>query len=155
MRIHSDTLVRADLYAALAAIPGGDVGISCETPPSLHKSRSRDHAYSVALRGHGVRHTRRPNTNTGGSGEYAATYDDWGFWLAELFSRDPNAIAGPYKGAADFERQTAVTRSVAANNPVFTVGCAPCYPVRATPEMELWLREMELWLRERGYEPID
>ena len=50
--------------------------------------------------------TRRPNTNTGGSGEYAATDADWGFWIVEPFSRDPNAIAVPYKGAADFERQT-------------------------------------------------
>jgi hypothetical protein len=127
MRIHSDVLGSDDLQAALAEIPYGGVYLQCR--PTRHGSRSRDHAYEAKLRGYGARHTRRPNSGTyGADDEYAATYDDWGYWLAELFSRDPNAICGPYKGAADFQRQTAARSREVERGLAVRVG-EPCYPV--------------------------
>jgi hypothetical protein len=37
---------------------------------------------------------------------YAATYSEWGWFLAEVFRDDPQAICGPYKGLSDFNRKT-------------------------------------------------
>ncbi len=74
---------------------------------ALHGSRKRDHAFEVALRGYGARHTRHVNTGQRGAGdEYAATYSDWGHWLAKLFEKDPRMIAGQYASRADFHTQT-------------------------------------------------
>jgi hypothetical protein len=102
MRIHTsvlreDSLNRLDLPE--------DVRL---TVLSEHGSRFLARAYEVALRGVGSRHTRRPNTGITGakSDEYAATYDDWGYFLASLYLRDSSAVAGPYKNATDFHRQT-------------------------------------------------
>jgi hypothetical protein len=36
----------------------------------------------------------------------AASYDEWGWFLAALFRADPNAKAGPYKNEPDFHRKT-------------------------------------------------
>jgi hypothetical protein len=102
MRIHSDILTRDDLFAAIGAVRADAPDIYLEHA-SAHGSRSRTRAFEVALRGMGARHTRRPNF--GGDG-YAATYHDWGYWIAELFAIDHDAVIGPYKGADDFERQT-------------------------------------------------
>lgn len=37
---------------------------------------------------------------------WAATYDEWGWFIAEIFLADPRAKFGPYKDATDFHRQT-------------------------------------------------
>lgn len=101
MRIHTDTLTAQDLYQASG--PLHDVIVDrCER----HGSRSRDHAFEVALEGYGDRHTRNRNFSYQKGYGKAATYDDWGYWLAELFRRDPRMIAGPYNGATDFHTQT-------------------------------------------------
>lgn len=43
----------------------------------------------------------------GGSGlRYAATYDEWGYFLAEFFAADPSAKAGPYKNRDHFHIKT-------------------------------------------------
>lgn len=113
MRIHSDKLTAEDIYAAVRAIPGQTlihVDHFCE-----HGSRSRSRAFDVKLGtfygGPGTSHPRRPNPGTGprtfGSDVWAASYDDWGYFLAYLFEIDPDAIAGPYRHAADFRGQTA------------------------------------------------
>ncbi len=62
----------------------------------------------MSLRGFDARHTRRPNGGNYGADHegYAATYSDWGRWIAELFARDPDAIIGPYKGHDDYHEQT-------------------------------------------------
>ena len=48
---------------------------------------------------------RYANTGMAGadSSMRAASYDDWGWFLAELFDAHPDAWAGPYKGLAVFE----------------------------------------------------
>lgn len=77
---------------------------------TLHGSRSRDHAFEVKLgsdikiKGDGRRWT---NSGTyGKGGNYAATYDEWGWLIAEIFEQDPEAIFGNYDGRDDFHRQT-------------------------------------------------
>jgi hypothetical protein len=37
---------------------------------------------------------------------YAASYDEWGYFIAELFELDPDAKFGYYKGRDDFDSQT-------------------------------------------------
>jgi len=108
MRIHSDVLTTDDFYRAARAVSevAPDIYVdSC----SVHGSRSRAHGYEVALRGSGRRHVRRPNSGRFGAtsdNSYAATYHDWGWWLAELYRLDPDMVAGHYKSAEDFHRQT-------------------------------------------------
>jgi hypothetical protein len=109
MRIHTSTLKPDLIGLALNGNAGRkakDVSIHIL---STHGSRGKwARGYEVALRGHGARHTKRPNTGITGSNsdEYAATYDDWGWFLAALFVFDPDARCGPYKNADDFARQT-------------------------------------------------
>lgn len=97
MRIHTDVLTNADLRAALAR--------DNDLVAVRKGSRSRDHAYDVTLTGFGARHTRASGS-VAAHGDKAATYTDWGRWIAKLFELDPNAIAGPYRGADDFHTKT-------------------------------------------------
>lgn len=99
MRIHSDIIIGHEFYDSALIIPGGDVAAEY----TRHGSRSRDHAFEVSLTGHGERHTR---TKAGNEGK-AATWDDWGFFIAALFEIDPNAFWGSasyqtYEGARHF-----------------------------------------------------
>ena len=107
MRIHSDTLTKADLVNALQMGKTDEVFL-------LHciekMSRSRNHAFEVTLRGHGKRHTRRPNNSRHGGGRsdefMAATYEDWGWWLTFLYQRDPQMRSDYYSNAGDFHKKT-------------------------------------------------
>lgn len=79
MRIHTDTILSGDLYdaARIARVTIERAG--------LHNSKSRDHAWDIALSGES---RRRP---MGGSTEhFAATWDQWGVFLSVLFDRDAN-----------------------------------------------------------------
>lgn len=75
-------------------------------------SRSYPHAFEVHLasaqrdtRADGVK--RKASSMAGGGGlRYAATYDEWGMFLAAFFATDPAAKAGPYKSQDDFHRKT-------------------------------------------------
>lgn len=57
---------------------------------------------------------RRRWTNTGrhgssatwGEGVYAATWAEWGWFLAELFAHDPHASCSRYEGEAGFHDST-------------------------------------------------
>jgi len=81
-------------------------------------SRKRDRAFEIKLRwdgvkekGDGRRWTNSGNRGAdseanGGDGHYAATYDEWGWFIAELFSQDPEAIFGTYDGIKGFEAAT-------------------------------------------------
>jgi hypothetical protein len=102
MRVHSSIITERDLFAA---VPQG-----CYLKqPSRHGSRSHGAAFECQLRGAEARHTRRPNSGTRGADwgdEYAATYDDWGHWIARLFDIDPDAKMTYYSDREDFHRQT-------------------------------------------------
>jgi hypothetical protein len=52
---------------------------------------------------------KRHYKNSGDRGAdmiWAATYDEWGWFIAEIFDRDPNAKFGYYKSRDDFNEQT-------------------------------------------------
>lgn len=106
MRIHTDNLNRNDLARAVDNI-GANSGVVLHVQDT-HNSRTHRIAFEVALRGTASRHTRRPNTGITGanSDEYAATHDDWGWFLAALYEHDHSMKAGPYHGRADFHVQT-------------------------------------------------
>lgn len=99
MRIHSDVLTRGDIFGAASGIESVWVDKWTE-----HGSRSRKRAFEVALRGAGTRHTRWPNSGKFGADHTAnaATYDDWGDFLSNLFDVDPDMIAGLYRGKSHF-----------------------------------------------------
>lgn len=104
MRIHTN-LTEVQLHMG---IPRG-VGLTF----THHGSRKRPHAFEVTLTGYGARHTRRKNAGGGYymPNEYAATWSDWGRWLASLYERDPAMIVGSpgrpiYASADDFHAKT-------------------------------------------------
>lgn len=67
---------------------------------TLHGSRSRDHAFDVILSSHNGR-------QAGWGLDYqAATWDEWGIFLAYIFDADPDAVCWAYKSADDFHWQT-------------------------------------------------
>ena len=107
MRIHSNVLTPGDLFRAMsAALPEApDVNLILQ---GTFGSRSHAKAFEIALRGHGARHTRRPNTGIAGSAsaERAATFDDWGWFCVAVFDMDPDAKVGQYNGSEDFHRAT-------------------------------------------------
>jgi predicted aminopeptidase len=114
MKIHTDTLRIADLQAALreTGLAGRGVYLDDERAPAERGSRKRARRidfYLVATDGYG---RRWANSGISGAGtDKAATYDEWGVFLAELFERDPEASANYYASRRDFEAQT--ERSVA------------------------------------------
>lgn len=101
MRIHTDTITAFDIHAAARA--AGMTGVDATF--TSHGSRKRDHAFNVNLTGTS---SRRPNTGKYGavSDEHAATWDEWGMFLAALYAVDPDMDATYYADAADFHRQT-------------------------------------------------
>lgn len=101
MRIHSDILTREDLHQALFATRG----VAVYSDVMSHGSRKRARAFEVRLwvfdGGKGTANPYRPQSGEY-SDVYAATYAQWGDFLAHLFFVDPNAIAGHYKGRDSF-----------------------------------------------------
>lgn len=99
MRIHTDNLTTGDLMdaAKIARV---------EIDWTSHGSRSRDHAFEVRLTGES---RRRPNSGQYGATRdaYAATWDQWGVFLAELFQRDATAtIPSAYRDGEAFANHT-------------------------------------------------
>jgi hypothetical protein len=105
MRIHTDSLTEKDIYEATAR-----AGSAVRVVVTEHGSRSRARAFNVTLSGTSSR--RRNTGNYGAAGEdsywgpdrsHAATWDEWGMFLAELFRRDPNAVVpNIYESAEHF-----------------------------------------------------
>lgn len=86
MRIHADKLTEQDIRDA-AKIAGAGV-----YRLGRHGSRSRDHAFDVIIEGSG-----RTGTRYGQNAEMiAATWDEWGIALAEMFRRDDSITIPPY-----------------------------------------------------------
>lgn len=85
-----------------------------------HRSKSAPHAFEIQLEA-GERDNGRRAGNSGSYGAmraehdgYAATYDEWGWLLAALYTLDPEMIVGSpkkptYDGAEDFHTRTAWT----------------------------------------------
>lgn len=106
MRIYSDTLDVADLHEAARRVnddyPGCVVYVSDDAKLVDKRVRRIERA---KLRSHrGIYHS---NTGDHGAGsEMAASWTEWGWWLAYLFAWDPAMRAGEYASVDDFHRKT-------------------------------------------------
>jgi hypothetical protein len=114
MKLHSDKITIDNIYAALLAAKNAGGVAKDVTFVVGHKSlsRSRQHGYEIQLgtldKTSGptrTRHYKNSGTN-GAENVYAATYAEWGWFIAELFAIDPDATFGPYKGIDDFNTKT-------------------------------------------------
>lgn len=97
MRIHTSATeadVRAAAMVARATIAGF----------SQHGSRSREYAFEVRLTGES---SRWPNGGRDTDGGKAATWDQWGVFLAALYRTDPQLVCWAYNGAYEFHMRTA------------------------------------------------
>lgn len=102
-------------------------------------SRSHPHAFEVHLataqndtRADSVK--RKASSMAGGGGlKYAATYDEWGYFLAELFAADPEARAGRYKSRDHFHASTGYAYAMRDEMPEDTSPSDP-EPYRADPD---------------------
>lgn len=98
MRIHTDVLTRDDI---IDAAKYARVDLATFTD---HGSKSRARAFNVKLEGES---RRRPNGGASGAGSgYAATWDQWGVFLAVLFDKDPRMVTPYYSNKRDFNYQT-------------------------------------------------
>lgn len=102
MKIHSDTLTLQDIRSA---VPEG-----CYLAAFYHKgdewtsigqegSRSRERGFVVRLSGSSKSTMQRLP-------DKAATWDEWGIFIAAIFAHDPDAICGWYSSLQDFIDKT-------------------------------------------------
>jgi hypothetical protein len=113
MKIYSDTLTTDDIREAvpqgcyLALLDDGyhirEFGSERGTRTINPQTGERyQHGFKVILSGHAP-HTSQGNTMVR---EQAATYDEWGAFIANLYACDDAAKIGPYKSGSDFDLQT-------------------------------------------------
>ena len=88
MRIHSDILTREDLGGMLADLPGVYFDHI-----STHGSRQRARGIEVRLIGNS------PYLNMAKT-DKAATWDEWGVFMARVFDKDSSALMGKETEAA-------------------------------------------------------
>lgn len=101
MRLYSDIIDRAALHAAAFTVRHElHQDIYIEDCESTHGRRRK---HSLNFHCASFSGSRRQNRN--GSREPAASWAAWGWLIAELFRRDPNAHIGQYKGVSDFRRR--------------------------------------------------
>ena len=102
MKIHSDILTFTDIQAAvpegcyLAVFDHPGFG---RTRCGYEGSRTRERGFVVRLSGNSKSAMRNLS-------DKAATWDEWGIFIAAIFERDPNAVVGWYKTRDDFFRVT-------------------------------------------------
>lgn len=119
MKLHSNILTESDIRDALeTAKQRGNIDRSVVFDVLERKgSRKRSHGFEVHLEwlGNKVKGDGRRWTNSGnrgadsygnGRGTYAATYDEWGWLIAELFGKDEHMIFGHYEGMDNFDSRT-------------------------------------------------
>jgi hypothetical protein len=112
MRIHSDTLSNPDLVLALRRAGLQSEGVQlCIN--GTHGSRSHHRAVDVTLRAVVGRDrngkARRPpmqGADIGADYPRAATYEEWGYFIAAVYCEDPDAKVGPYENVDDFDQKT-------------------------------------------------
>lgn len=121
MKLHTDSLTRQDIRNALqAAKNAGNVDSRVYfTTLDERGSRSHSRAYEVQLgwMGDKVPGDGRRWKNSGSSGAdsvYAAFYDEWGWFILELYRLDPELVFGHYKTFQDFVTMTKHAFTVSA-----------------------------------------
>lgn len=118
MRLHTDTHTWRSIHEALTkAQKAGHVAEHVELwICDEYGSRKKERAFEIRLGTYvKIKGDKRGWTNTGkrganseanGEGIYAATYDEWGWFIAELFDADPDAIFGTYVRVDGFNTAT-------------------------------------------------
>lgn len=119
MRIHSDKLTPEILRDCLANDPRFDNTGAAIWRLNSHRSTKRKFAFEVRIGADAGKDrngkTRRPSMGGGYHNpmgyaenytEKALTYNEWGYWIANVFEFDPDAIIGPYDGVDDFVATT-------------------------------------------------
>lgn len=110
MKIYADTIGLFEIRDAIAdaQLEAAGAWIDHDTHTLSHKGRRRAMTHNVQLIGTAGRHTRRRNTGQRGAdaGDFAATWMDWGWFIAVMFRFEPTAVIGQYDGQADFLDQT-------------------------------------------------
>lgn len=106
MKLHSDTLTTTDIRAALetARRKGRVVGGIETYMLEQQASRSRANGFEVRLGStyaDGIHKRRCMNGEN-----YAATWQEWGWFIVELFELDSNLTFGAYKSEALFHEIT-------------------------------------------------
>lgn len=109
MKVWSKTLTVEHVQEAVARVnrefPGCGVFLSSDI--SVHEGPRTRRLDGVHLRSRTGRHY--PNSGTYGAlreGELAASWTEWGWFLARVFEFDPAARCGEYHGVDDFHAQT-------------------------------------------------
>lgn len=110
MRIWSDTLTREDFRAAIQNAPRGVEIYELSGPL---KARKRSQRYELFLEGNS------PYAGQHSGSGHAATWDEWGLVLHELFCRDPEMVASHYSNRESFRRQTQEQRDHVLNVPYY------------------------------------
>jgi hypothetical protein len=101
MRLHTNILTPKTIHGQHVVF---ETRLKVEGP---FGSRSHRHAYEITLRGIGPHHRKNAqNTSDNSISEKAATYDEWGKFIADLFRADPDAKIGPYNDRTDFRAKT-------------------------------------------------
>lgn len=113
MRLHTNTHTWRSIHEALAkAIRSGMVADHvelwiCDEYGSRSKSRAFEIRLGTSVK---IKGDKRTFLNSGTHGAdtsmYAATYDEWGWFIAELFAVEPDATFGTYIGGDGFNAAT-------------------------------------------------
>lgn len=120
MIVYSDILGSASIHDALATtgLSADGVWLELHGPLGSRKRRARFVVKLSADAGADRFGTKRRWANSGSwgaqtprngfvgepMGDKAATYDEWGVFIAELFARDPLAIIGQYDSPAELRK---------------------------------------------------
>lgn len=96
MKIHTSELFSGDICNIAERIEG----ITLYLTDDCYGSRSHDRAYEIRLTGSSKYAPRNM------PGYKAATYEEWGRFIARLFAYEPSAKIGHYKNEADFHEKT-------------------------------------------------
>jgi len=119
MRLHSDILITRDIETALQQCKHDgtvDGFVQFETF-DVKKSRSRANGFEIQLGWYGTKvpgdgrrwkntGNRGANSEYNANGVYAATYDEWGYFIAELFRLDADLTFGHYTSLEVFHEMT-------------------------------------------------
>lgn len=101
MHIHTDTITTTDVHRAVIDIPEVYVDVT------EHGSRSRARKLDVTLSAEPRKGRRPRNSNREATGDAAATWDEWGVFLAHLYDIDPDMTCWAYENAEHFHWATA------------------------------------------------
>lgn len=104
MKLHTNTLTPYTIYQAIPE--GCRLALFTDkngnyTDIEQAGSRSHDRSYTMRLSGSSPYAMQHISDN-----DKAATWDEWGIFIANLFKLDPDAKIGAYKTHADFIDQT-------------------------------------------------